>query len=209
MSISKAEIERLSKDIRTYFRQEMKSIMIQPIRPTFYSEVKKLLLDIDELSREYVNNNDLENLRQLMNKKDVIIKNLRNFLTKRYEKIMRDSLLELDSKLMSNLTDEEKYFITEMHQKIERHFDGVLRPGQEAPPDEKLTIQEETTDFEGEETQEQDVKEDYVLVMIKANDLSFSDRERDYYLYKNDFVFLPRASANIIIEKNHGKKIEF
>jgi len=131
MVLTIAEIDRISREIRDYYRQESASVQIQKIRGNFYESVKEALESLEEMARTNISPEKIDAYRRIMDKKDIMEKNLRNFLLKRYEKILRDSLFEIGSTVLEKLTQQEKHFIMEKHNEMQDYIESIVNPGKQ------------------------------------------------------------------------------
>ena len=87
MTLTASEIDKIAREIRDYFRQESATVQIQKIKPNFYERAKEAIESLDEMARSNISPERIDMYRKVMDKRDIIEKNLRNFLLKRYEKI--------------------------------------------------------------------------------------------------------------------------
>ncbi|MCL4346248.1 MAG: hypothetical protein M1496_07840 [Candidatus Thermoplasmatota archaeon] len=222
MTLTVAEIDRISREIRDYYRQESASVQIQKIKGNFYEQVKEAMESLDQMAGANISPEKIDLYRKIMDKKDMMEKNLRNFLLKRYEKILRDSLFEIGSTVLEKLTPEEKLFIMNMHNQMQDYFGKIIKPAKEEDLEEALetvvqqenkkTVTSEEKGSEGDSEKEkavQDMVEPMVPVTITVEYLPVATSMGDFYLHKNDIVYLPEKAAEIITSRSYGRQARF
>ncbi len=221
MALSIADIERISKEIREYYRIESVNQSIQKIKPNFYNEVKEAIATLSEMATKSVSDSKIESYRKIMDKKEIMEKNLRNFLLKRYEKLLRDSLFDISSKTYEPLAPEEKVFIMENHNRMMNYLDRILKPEDESP-DGEGSSEEGIVETEPPEREEKTIQkskdesseslpkrnmEDLVPVSVIADYLPLSTSFGDFYLHKADIVYLPSDTTEILVSRKYAKRL--
>ncbi|MCI2412979.1 hypothetical protein [Cuniculiplasma divulgatum] len=213
MGLSIVEIERITKEIREYYRIESSSQSIQRIKPSFYTEVREALTTLNEMAAKSVSESRIENYRKIMDKKEKLENNLRNFLLKRYEKLLRDSLFDISSKTYEPLAPEEKTFIMENHNKMMAYLERIIKPeeepGKEEENEESISTPE-TGDGERKIENGQKIRteaEKMSTVSVTADFLPVATSVGDFYLHKGDIVFLPDTVTEILVSRKYARKI--
>ncbi|MGP6239058.1 hypothetical protein ACNF40_01410 [Cuniculiplasma sp. SKW4] len=215
MTLTVAEIDRISREIRDYYRQESATVQIQKIRGNFYEQVKDAMESLEEMARSNISPDTIDLYRKIMDKKDMIEKNLRNFLLKRYEKILRDSLFEIGSTVLEKLTPEEKIFIMNMHNQMQDVLEGIIKPSRvkeasmegivSGKYEEPSVAHEETKEEKGEDIRA--MSEPMVPVSVTVDFLPIATSAGDFYLHRNDIVYLPEKAAEIITSRSYGRRV--
>jgi DNA replication factor GINS len=216
MTLTVAEIDKISREIRDYYRQESATVQIQKIRGNFYEQVKEAMESLEEMAKDNISPDTIDLYRKIMDKKDMMEKNLRNFLLKRYEKILRDSLFEIGSTVLEKLTPEEKIFIMNMHNQMQDILEKIIKPSRVQEPVASLetVVQGE---YENESTEKdqirdeqarvgQSISEPMIPVVITADYLPVATSAGDFYLHRNDIVYLPEKAAEIITSRSFGRQ---
>ncbi len=216
MTLTVAEIDKISREIRDYYRQESATVQIQKIRGNFYEQVKEAMESLEEMAKDNISPDTIDLYRKIMDKKDMMEKNLRNFLLKRYEKILRDSLFEIGSTVLEKLTPEEKIFIMNMHNQMQDILEKIIKPSRVQEPAASLetVVQGE---YENESTEKdqirdeqarvgQSISEPMIPVVITADYLPVATSAGDFYLHRNDIVYLPEKAAEIITSRSFGRQ---
>ena len=216
MTLTVAEIDKISREIRDYYRQESATVQIQKIRGNFYEQVKEAMESLEEMAKDNISPDTIDLYRKIMDKKDMMEKNLRNFLLKRYEKILRDSLFEIGSTVLEKLTPEEKIFIMNMHNQMQDILEKIIKPSRVQEPAASLetVVQGE---YENEATEKdqirdeqarvgQSISEPMIPVVITADYLPVATSAGDFYLHRNDIVYLPEKAAEIITSRSFGRQ---
>lgn len=214
MTLTVAEIDKISREIRDYYRQESATVQIQKIRGNFYEQVKDAMESLEEMARSNISPDTIDLYRKIMDKKDMMEKNLRNFLLKRYEKILRDSLFEIGSTVLEKLTPEEKIFIMNMHNQMQDVLEGIIRPSRaketsmEAIVSGELEEPSNVHEEKHEETGEDKIaiSETMVPVSVTVDYLPIATSAGDFYLHRNDIVYLPEKAAEIITSRSYGRR---
>ena len=214
MTLTASEIDKIAREIRDYFRQESATVQIQKIKPNFYERAKEAIESLDEMARSNISPERIDMYRKVMDKRDIIEKNLRNFLLKRYEKILRDSLFEIGSSIMDRLTSQEKIFIMDMHNRMSLYIEGLILVKNIAPKEEIEPVEEISTVHPDHEKAEAgkhipESTDPMKLVSVNAEYLPVATSIGDFYLHKNDILYLPVKAAELIIEKKYARYVEF
>ena len=213
MTLTASEIDRIAREIRDYYRQESATVQIQKIKPNFYERAREAVESLDQLARENISPETIDVYRKVMDKKDLIEKNLRNFFLKRYEKIMRDSLFELGSKTMDRIATQERTFILEMHNTMSIYIEGLIH-STGGTDKEKMALPERIVEEEHVESTPSPRKESRTeepdamrLVSVTAEYLPVATSIGDFYLHKNDILYLPQKAAELITEKKYARYV--
>ncbi len=208
MVLSIAEIDRISREIRDYYRQESASVQIQKIRGNFYESVKEALESLEEMARTNVSPEKIDAYRRIMDKKDIMEKNLRNFLLKRYEKILRDSLFEIGSTVLEKLTQQEKRFIMEKHNEMQDYIESIVNPGKQTKveAESQAVVEKVQTEHhkESNDINENRVEGKLVPVAITVDYLPVATSFGDFYFHKNDIAYIPEESAQLVLARKFG-----
>ncbi len=215
MTLTIAEIERISKEIRDYYRAESVNLSIQKIKMSFYDEIEEALESLNEMANESIAKDRIETYRKVMDKKEIMEKNLKNFLLKRYEKLMRESLYDISSKTYEPLAQPEKKFIMEMHNQMDALFRNILSPmskGEEKQlkNEESTIVQDKAAKKEEiEEKQEtQPIKSEMMVLSVMADYLPVATYIGDFYLHHADIVYLPKEIGQILLERKYAREIK-
>jgi hypothetical protein len=214
MTLTASEIDKIAREIRDYFRQESATVQIQKIKPNFYERAREAIESLDEMARNNISPERIDMYRKVMDKRDIIEKNIRNFLLKRYEKILRDSLFEIGSSIMDRLTSQEKIFIMDMHNRMALYIDGLIQVKNIAQKEEIEPVEEITTVGPYHEKTEEgkhmpEATDPMNLVSVTAEYLPVATSIGDFYLHKNDILYLPVKAAELIIEKKYARYVDF
>lgn len=214
MTLTIAEIERISKEIRDCYRAESVNLSIQKIKMSFYDEVEEALESLNEMANH--SKDRIDTYRKVMDKKEIMEKNLKNFLLKRYEKLLRESLFDISSKTYEPLAPDEKKFIMEMHNQMDALFRSILYP---TAKDEELQSEEneeiiigdvkppqEITEVKAEPVQ---VKSDMMALSVIADYLPVATYIGDFYLHHADIVYLPKEIGKILLERKYVREIKY
>jgi DNA replication initiation complex subunit (GINS family) len=216
MVLTIAEIERISKEIRENYRVESVNQSIQKIKSNFYNEVKEALESLNEMAKVSLAEAKIESYRKIMDKKESMERNLKNFLLKRFEKLMRDSLFEIGSKTYEPLTPEEKVFIMDTHNRMTKYLDNLSKPSQEtdSATSEKAEVENEPEEKKEVATENKTVKnksseefENLAPVVVLSEYLPVATSIGDFYLHKNDIAYLPIQIVDILSSRKYARKI--
>ncbi len=213
MTLTASEIDKVAREIRDYYRQESATVQIQKIKLNFYERAREAIESLDEMARSNISPERIDMYRKVMDKRDIIEKNLRNFLLKRYEKILRDSLFEIGSSIMDRLTSQEKVFIMDMHNRMSLYIDGLIQV-KNIPQKEEIEPVGEIVNLVPEHEKTEPGKEMAVdtdpmrLVSVTAEYLPVATSIGDFYLHKNDILYIPVKAAELITEKKYARYVE-
>jgi DNA replication initiation complex subunit (GINS family) len=210
MPVTPSDMDRLFKKIRDYSRIESSRVPLNRINQDFYSEVREALLAMKEMAEESLSKGDIDQYIGIREREGNIKKSLSLFFQKRYEKILRESLYDIEGKTLDILTPQEREFIMKMHNEMMAIRSSLIDPGkiQEKQPtredQNEPTIKEETN----EPPNEPKALNEFSSLRITADYMPIALKDGNYYLRKNDIIYLPKNIAEILLKRESAVSIK-
>ena len=221
MTLDPTQIDKVSNDLRSFFRAEFRSKKIKKLDPAFYKNLTSALNSLNEEAEKSLKAQDITSYMDLKKKVSDLEKDFKALFQRRFEKIATLSIYPLDSELMNSLTPEEKEFIVRLHNMMQdqqnlliNKLASPLEAKEEAvvQPEKPLAAEKEPEAVEGggvetlEESPGQKEPE-YALVRIFGDQPPIAQPDRDYYLRDNDLVYLPEQFADILIKRKAAQLV--
>ena len=215
MTLNPAQIDKVSDELRSFLRVEVRSKKLKKLDPSFYKNVTGALETLKEEAESYLVKQDITNYINLKARINDIERDFRALFQRRFEKIATLSIYDLDSELMNSLTPEEKEFITRLHIMMQDQYNLLLNkmPQKEEPEEtseeeaENPPEEKPTAPAEEQEAEAAAQKDEYLLVRIMGDQPPIAQPEGDYYLHDNDLVYLPENFAEILIKRKAALKV--
>ena len=203
MPLNASDIDRLFKKIRDYSRIESKGVTLNRINQDFYSEVREALLFLKEMAEESLSKGDIDQYIAIREREGNIKKSLSLFFQKRYEKILRESLYDIEGKTLDILTPQEREFIMKMHNEMMVIRDSLIDPGkiQERESPEESHEEPEIKQEIGAPQNIPARSEDLARLRITIDYMPIALKDGNYYLRKNDIIYLPKNIAEILLKR--------
>ncbi len=215
MTFTPAQIDKVSDDLRSFLRVEVRSKKVKKLDPAFYKNVTEALETLKAEAETYLVKQDITNYINLTERIDYIERDFKALFQRRFEKIGTLSIYDLDSELMNALTPEEKDFITRLHNMMQDEYNFLLNKISQKEEEEKQQEAEpERAPEEAEEKKEPEKveaeknEEEYFVVRILGDQPPIAQPEGDFYLHDNDLVYLPEKFAEILIKRKAAQKVE-
>lgn len=213
MTLDPAQIDKVSDELRSFLRVEVRSKKVKKLDQNFYKNVNEALKTLREQSDIYLVKQDITNYINIKERIDFIERDFRALFQRRFEKIATLSIYDLDSELMNSLTPEEKEFITTLHNLMLDQYNFLLSkiPQKEELPASETPLKNSGVDKvpeeEPAEEPQPDQEEKLIVVRIMGDQPPIAQPEGDYYLHDNDLVYLPVKFAEILIKRNAAQKV--
>ncbi len=213
--------DKTLEELKSVLFSERKTRKINKIDPNFYKNIYSLFSDLKVEKAEALST-DIMKYMEITRLLDDVRKNFKAFFQVRFEKIARYSVYELTDDTLYNLTNEEKNIIKEFSDKMKYYYDDFIGTGKaeenavelnddiingninENKPAEENEIRGDKTGNQGSpeeipEKMEKEVKsENYVLVRILKDLPPVAQPDKNYYLHKNDILYITESFANIL-----------
>lgn len=214
MSLTPAQVDKISEELKSVLRVEVKSKKIKKIEPNFYKVIVNALESLNSDAEDHLSNQNITGYIQTKERISEIEKDFKAFFQRRFEKIATYSIYDLETDLMNSLTPEEKEFITRLHNAMQDEYDHLLLKRKEKKPEnleEHVTKDEHVIEKESIESEAKDLEKEedsYILVRIVGDQPPIAQSDKNYYLHDNDLVYLPNKFAEILINRNSAVKTD-
>lgn len=222
MPFNPAQIDKITDELRSFLRVEVRSRKPKKLDPAFYKNITSALETLKDEAQQFLANQEIDSYIRIKERISDIERDFRAFFQKRFEKMATLSLYDLDGETMNALTPEEKDFIIKLHNLMYDEYNSLLN--KTVVENEARGIQEKSspkTDFkeppqvqishveaEIEAQENQHPSERYVPVRIIGDQPPIAQPDRDYFLHDNDIVYLPEKFADLLIKRKSAVEIK-
>lgn len=218
MTLDPAKIDKVSDELRSFYRAESRSKKVKKLEPNFYKNVTAAIESLKAEAETYLIKQESANYIDIWKRIKELEDDFKALFQKRFQKIATLSVYELDGELMGALTPEEKEFITNLHNMIQDEYNFLLNklPRKEEKTEEPVEEnrheagnepEDEDSGGEKEEPASEPKGDEYLLVRILGDQPPIAQPDRDYYLHDNDLVYLPEKFADILIKRKAALKV--
>jgi DNA replication factor GINS len=195
--------DKTIEDLKSMLFSERKSRKLNKIEPNFYKNVHSLFIELN-MERDRVVSTDITEYMEITKLLDDARKNFKAFFQVRFEKIAKYSVYNDIEELFYNMTQEEKNIIKELNEQMKGYYDDFTGI-KVAEPEKDIIEDEHEEPVEKNEPEpevpEENVEED-VLVRILKDQPPIAQPEKDYYLHKNDILYISKSLAKLL--ESHG-----
>ncbi len=219
MTFNPQQIDRITDELRSFLRVEVRSRKPKKLDPAFYRNINSALETLKDEAQTYLKSQDIDNYIMIKERISDIERDFRAFFQKRFEKISTLSLYDLDGETLGALTPEEKDFITRLHNLMYDEFNVLLNkvsPAEEVR-EETEEIVESIPEPEAapeakvppEEIQPEEIAthSQFVVVRILGDQPPIAQPERDYFLHDNDVIYIPDKFAELLIKRKAAQLV--
>ncbi len=210
--INISKYDKILEELKSNLFSERKMKKLNKINPNFYKDIHEILLELEDEKNSVLADTDIKKYMEITKLIDDLKKNFRAFFQVRFEKIARYSVYDITDDITENMTPEEKNIINEISLKLRdyyRDFADVKRfrePETEKPEEEIINKEEPVqgiNNIEEAKKIENPVvnksnKDELLLVRILENLPPIAQPDGDYYLHKNDILYLNKTFAEIL-----------
>ncbi len=198
--------DKTLEDLKSHLFSERKLRKLDKLEPNFYKNIHSLLIELDVEKNDMLLKAEIKKYMDITHLIDEIRKNFKAFFQIRFEKIARYSVYDMRDSILENMTPEEKNIIKELSSKIDAYysdFSGVRQP-EEKTEEETEIMDELQTSTAGQEIEVKNKEPQssknviYKLVRIIQDLPPIAQPEKDYYLHKNDVLYLPEDFSEIL-----------
>ncbi|MEM0156918.1 MAG: hypothetical protein QXN26_02495 [Thermoplasmataceae archaeon] len=219
MTFNPQQIDRITDELRSFLRVEVRSRKPKKLDPAFYRNITSALETLKEEAQAHLKSQDIDGYITIKERISDIERDFRAFFQKRFEKISTLSLYDLDGETLGALTPEERDFITKLHNLMYDEYNVLLN--KVSPAEE---IREETEEIV-ESIPEPEVKpeaeivhnemlpeatidhSEFVVVRILGDQPPIAQPERDYFLHDNDVLYIPEKFAELLIKRKAAQPV--
>ncbi|BAB59695.1 TVG0542920 [Thermoplasma volcanium GSS1] len=202
-----------------YAEQSHRKIMA--IDQALYRRVREVIKELQVEADQQLKKQDIQEYMKTTRLIETIKSDFRSFFQRRYEKIVSKAIYDINSEIISVLTEEERGFIEKIHNLIMSEYDSFLPTLKDIAVEEN---QDQTTTTEVEkpmvisepsnptsqekpikdqaQTEKKEIEKKDVLVMITQDLPPIAQADRNYILHANDLVYLSEDIARILEKRN-------
>jgi DNA replication factor GINS len=211
--IDVSKYDKLLEDLKAMLFSERKSRKLNKIEPNFYKNIYSLFVDLNA-EKEMVVSVDITEYMEITKLLDDAKKNFKAFFQVRFEKIAKYSVYDEIEEFLYNMSSEEKNIMRELNERMKNYYEdfiGVTKHEEE--PDEipagdmekEEILEEKPSEPEKEETA---ITEDLILVRILKDQSPIAQPDKDYYLHKNDVLYISGSFARMLSAHGSCTSIE-
>ncbi len=217
--------DKTLEELKSVLFSERKTRKLNKLDPNFYKNIYSTFSELKDEKAEALPT-DIIKYMEITHLLDDVKKNFKAFFQVRFEKIARYSVYELTDDILYNLTNEEKNIIKDFSEKMKYYYDDFIGSStavenNEIPADELNN--NEINQEHADKTEETEIKENkinnqklpeeepletkniknetYVLVRILKDLPPVAQPDKNYYLHKNDIIYITESFASLL--KNH------
>ncbi len=202
-----SKYDKLLEDLKAMLFSERKSRKLNRIEPNFYKNIHSLFVDLSR-EKDLAISGDITEYMEITKLLDEVKKNFKAFFQVRFEKIGKYSVYDEIEEYLYNMSPEEKNIMKELNSQMKGYYNdfiGITRQTEENPemPEEEKPVEEHREEYISEPKMEEPViAEEMVLVRILKDQPPIAQPDRDYYLHKNDILYISGSFAKIL--NSHG-----
>jgi DNA replication factor GINS len=201
--IDVSRYDKLLEDIKSMLFSERKSRKLNKIEPNFYKNIYSLFVDLNA-EKERVVSTDITEYMEITKLLDDAKKNFKAFFQVRFEKIAKYSVYDEIEEFIYNMSPEEKGIMRDLNEQMKNYYNdfiGIKKPELEER-EEEPEHREEVVEMPAAEPEESHITEEQVCVRILKEQPPIAQPEGDYYLHKNDIIYIPSSFAKML--NSHG-----
>ena len=213
--------DKTLEELKSVLFSERKTRKINKLDPKFYKNIYSLFSDLKAEKAEALST-DIMKYMEITRLLDDVKKNFKAFFQVRFEKIAKYSVYELTDDILYNLTNEEKNIIKGFSDKMKYYHDdfvGANKAEENTMELDNDLVNENIT--ENKSIEEMEIKgnkvsnqkppeeipeeirstvksENYVTVRILKDLPAVAQPDKNYYLHKNDIIYITESFANIL-----------
>lgn len=213
MPLNQTQIDSIYSELQAAIRVERASKKVRKIEADFYRKVVSAISSLNEEAQKLISTN----IDRYLRVKDRVFQfenDFKTFYLIRYGKILRLALYEIQSEDLNGLLPVERDFLLNAHNTLMDNMDTLLGRYREKKVPEKKEEEKEQEAQEEEEPKEvaekkekKEKKEDYTLVRVLENQPPIAQQNRNYYLRKNDVLYLPSKFAELLMKRKAVSKV--
>ena len=154
--------------------------------------------------KERVISTDITEYMEITKLLDDAKKNFKAFFQVRFEKIAKYSVYDEIEEFIYNMSPEEKGIMRDLNEQMKNYYNdfiGITKQEVEEK-EEEPEQREEVQEMPVPEPEESHITEDQVCVRILKEQPPIAQPEGDYYLHKNDIIYIPSSFAKML--NSHG-----
>ncbi len=216
--IDVSKYDKLLEDLKAMLFSERKSRKLNRIEPNFYKNIHTLFVQLTA-EKDRVVSSDITEYMEITSLLAEVRKNFKAFFQVRFEKIGKYSVYDEIEEYLYNMSSEEKNIMKELNSQMKGYyadFTAITTQNEEieeTPQDmEKVETPVEEAipepDALEHDTEEPDVAEEMVLVRILKDQPPIAQPDKDYYLHKNDVLYISRSFAKMLNAHGFSSYIE-
>ena len=201
--IDVSRYDKLLEDIKSMLFSERKSRKLNKIEPNFYKNIYSLFVDLNA-EKERVVSTDITEYMEITKLLDDAKKNFKAFFQVRFEKIAKYSVYDEIEEFIYNMSPEEKGIMRDLNEQMKNYYNdfiGITKQEVEEK-EEEPEQREEVQEMPPPEPEESHITEEQVCVRILKEQPPIAQPEGDYYLHKNDIIYIPSSFAKML--NSHG-----
>ena len=207
-----SKYDKLLEDLKAMLFSERKSRKLNKIEPNFYKNIHSLFIDLNG-EKDMVVSRDITEYMEITRLLDEVKKNFKAFFQVRFEKIAKYSVFDEIEEYLYSMSSEEKNIIKELNGQMKGYYNdfiGITRQAEseEIPAEEEEREEPYEEKIPEPEEEETTVVDEPVLVRILKDQPTIAQPDRDYYLHKNDVMYISKSFAKMLTIRGSCSYIE-
>ncbi len=213
MPLNQTQIDSIYSELQAAIRVERASKKVRKIESDFYRKVVSAISSLNEEAQKLISTN-IDRYLRVKERVSQFENDFKTFYLIRYGKILRLALYEIQSEDLNGLLPVERDFLLNAHNTLMDNMDSLLGRYREKKEPEKEVKEEKEEEAPQEEEKQQEKKEkpekkeSYTLVRVLEGQPPIAQQNRNYYLRKNDILYLPSKFAELLMKRKAVSRVE-
>ncbi len=210
MPLTQSQIDSIYSELQAAIRVERASKKAKKIESDFYRKIVSAIESLNGEAQKLISA-DIDRYLRVKERVSQIENDFRTFYLLRHGKILRLALYEIQSEDLNGLLPVERDFLISVHNTLMDNMDKLLgRYREKKKPEEGTEKEKEKEEQPAEEEapekpqkkeKEKEKKEDYRLVRILEDQPPIAQQNKNYYLRKNDILYLTAKFAELLVKR--------
>lgn len=212
MPLNQTQIDSVYSELQAAIRVERASKKVRKIESDFYRKVVSAISSLNEEAQKLISTN-IDRYLRVKDRVQQFENDFKTFYLIRYGKILKLALYDIESEDLNGLLQVERDFLLNAHNTLTDNMATLLGRYREKKEPEKEKkeekAQEEAAEKEKEEEkkEKQEKKENYLLVRVLESQPPIAQKNRNYYLRKNDILYLPSKFAELLLKRKAVSRV--
>lgn len=210
MPLNQSQIDSIYAELQAAIRVERASKKVRKIESDFYRKVVSAVESLNEEAKKLISE-DIDRYLRVKARVSQIENDFKTFYLIRYGKILRLALYEIQSDDLNGLLPVERDFLVGVHNTLMDNMEKLLGRYREKKKSEEKPEQEEKPAVEEKEEAvrqgKEKKKDEYRLVRILEDQPPIAQQNKNYYLRKNDVLYLAAKFADLLIQRKSAAPI--
>lgn len=208
MPLNQNQIDTIYSELQAAIRVERSAKKVRKIEPDFYRKVVSAIEALNDEAQRLISS-DIDRYLRVKERVSQVENDFKTFYLIRYGKMLRLALYEIEGSDLNGLLPIERDFLLNVHNTLMDNMDRLLGRYREKTKAEEKKEKDKTHVTEPKEkVEEQEKKGNFRLVKILEDQPPIAQQNKNYYLRKNDVLYLGTKFAELLIKRKVAAPIE-